>query len=662
MTSVPNSSDPRLHPLPRSRRIAPGATGSLLAFLSLLPSLIGGSPGLAQDAVRYLVDLTDAPTQRARIEMTFAPPSGEGSVAVRMPAWRPGRYVILDPAGGIVRLSARDADGNVLDARKVDKATWDIERGRGEITVEYELYANSLGLRTRHIDDSHAFLSGSAVFLYVDELRSVPHIVAFDAPEDWRVAGGLEFTADPSDSPRTVEAPDYDVLIDSPIEIGLHDRIDFEAAGKSHEIVIWPPGRRYDEERLVEDFTDLIEEQLAIFGRLPFERYVFLVHAGAGAGGGTEHLNSTIMQVPASRLEGSLTNNDDYRRFLGLVSHEFFHTWNVKEMRPSSMVPYTLQSENYSTLFWVAEGTTSYYDTLTLARAGLIEPKKALEDFGDLIDSSRNSPGSMLQSLSASSYDAWVKFNRRSADTSNTTVSFYSQGALASWFLDLAIRAETGGATSLDQVLRDLFERHPLARGGYSREDLEQALRRVTGRDWSSYFRDYIDGTRPLPFEDILSSVGLELVQKANKPKNGAESATGGEAQESESDDEEATPRSIADTGVSLQSQGEAAVVRTVRRGSAFYDAGILPGDELIAIDGRRVHRPDWNDQIGMLNPGQSVVLHYARHGELRERTIVVGERLDAKWTLRRVEEPTDAQKAAYSDWLGQDWPEDKKD
>lgn len=631
-----------------------------VALLLTTQAAVAQDGGVGDD-VRYRVDLTQAPTQRAFIEMTFSPPEGAGPVAIRMPAWRPGRYVILDPAGGVVQLTARDARGRALDAQKLDKATWSIERGTGAITVEYELYANSLGLRTRHIDDTHAFLSGSAVFLYVDELRDLPHVVSFVAPADWRVAGGLEPTPDPDDSPRTLVAPSYDVLIDSPIEIGLHDRIDFDAAGKPHEIIIWPPGRRYDEERLVADFTELIEEQLSIFGELPFDRYVFLVHAGAGAGGGTEHLNSTIMQVPSSRLEGSLTNDDDYRRFLGLVSHEFFHTWNVKQMRPSSMAPYTLQSENYSTLFWVAEGTTSYYDTLTLARAGLIEPKKALEDFGDLIDGSRNNPGAMIQSLSDSSYDAWVKFNRRNPDTGNTTVSFYSQGALASWFLDLQIRAASSGATSLDDVLRDLFERHPLQDGGYSRDDLEQALRRVTGRDWSDYFRDYIDGTRPLPFEDALSFVGLELIQKPNKPKNGAQ-LDPDNAEEADDEESDQPPRSVADTGVSLQSSGDAAVVRTVRRGSALYAAGILPGDEIIAIDGRRIDRSNWSEQINMLNPGQSVRLHYVRHGELRARTVTVGERLDAKWALRRVEEPTADQKAAYSDWLGQPWPESEDD
>ena len=647
--------------LASARRPRTSSTGRLL--LIGLMTFLGTTASLAQETVRYLVDLTEAPTQRAVISMTFTPPAGDGPVAVRMPAWRPGRYVILDPAGGVVRLSARDATGRAVDTRKLDKATWAIERGSGDLTVEYELYANSLGLRTRHIDDSHAFLSGSAVFLYVEELRARPHVIAFEAPQEWRVAGGLEPTSDPNDSPRTVVAPNYEVLIDSPIEIGLHDRIDFDAGGKPHEIIVWPPGRRYDEERLVEDFTALIEEQLDIFGSLPFDRYVFLVHAGAGAGGGTEHLNSTIMQVPASRLEGSLTINDDYRRFLGLVSHEFFHTWNVKQVRPSSMVPYTLQTENYSTLFWVAEGTTSYYDTLTLARAGLIEPEKAMEDFADLIDGSRNSPGPMLQSLSDSSYDAWIKFNRRTPDTPNTTVSFYSQGALASWFLDLRIRASSSGRNSLDEVFRDLFERHSLDRGGYSRDDLEQALRRVTGQDWSDYFRDYIDGTRPLPFEEALAWVGLELVQKPNKPKKGAQLEEEEEAEDdTDGDDPDTPPRSIADTGVTLQNTGDAAVVRTVRRGSTFYDAGILPGDELIAIDGRRVERSNWEEHIGMLNPGQTVALHYVRHGEFRQRDIAIGERLDAKWTLRHVEEPSEAQKAAYGSWMGQPWPENEED
>ena len=235
-------------------------------------------------------------------------------------------------------------------------------------------------------------------------LRDQALVVQFIAPETWTVASGLE----PSDkAARALSAPNFDVLIDSPIEIGLHDKIDFAVGGKPHEIIIWPKGRRFDRERLIDDFTAIIEDQFAIFGTLPYERYVFLVHSGAGAGGGTEHLNSTIMQVPNSRLEGSLSNDNDYRRFLGLVSHEFFHTWNVKQIRPSTMAPYDLQTENYSTLFWVAEGTTSYYDSLTLARTSLVKPTKYLEELGDLVDGSRNRPGTNVQSLSDSSFDAW---------------------------------------------------------------------------------------------------------------------------------------------------------------------------------------------------------------------------------------------------------------
>ncbi len=649
------------------------ATASLLIAFS--------APAAAQlPEVRYHVDLERAATQRVKVSMSFelsGPLSGRDSVDLSMPAWRPGRYVILDPAGGIVHLTARDEGGSERAVQKQDKATWRIDtRGAERLSVSYELYANSLGMRTRHADNTHAFLSGSAVFLYAPELRNSALEVEFSAPDTWSIAGGLEQVAG---NARAVGAPNFDVLIDSPIEIGLHDRIDFEVADTPHEIIVWPKGRRFDRTRLIDDFTAIVESQLSIFGTLPYQRYVFLVHAGAGVGGGTEHLNSTIMQVPVSRLEGSLSNNNDYRNFLGLVSHEFFHTWNVKQIRPSTMAPYDLQNENYSTLFWVAEGTTSYYDSMTLARTALVKTDKYLEELGKLVDGSRTRPGTGVQSLSDSSYDAWVKFNRRTPDAANTTVSFYSQGALVSMVLDLMIRAESSDEKTLDQVMRALYERFPLDQGGYSREDLENTVAGVSGRSWSSFFEQYVDGVTPLPLADAFKHVGLELFYKPEKRANGARpadedqdehaqdehaqdgDATGDDAAQPE-DAGEKQPRVVADSGASLTDASGKAVIRSIRAGSSFYEAGFIPGDELVAIAGRRIETKGWSELVETFEPSETVTVHYVRHGDLKQLDVALGARTAASWQIRRSATPTDQQKASYHSWVGHPWPDDKDD
>ncbi|MHC5026537.1 MAG: M61 family metallopeptidase, partial [Planctomycetota bacterium] len=318
-----------------------------------LAALAAASATHADGTIRYTVRLDAPQTQMVDIGVEVRVGAEAGFVDFSMPAWRPGRYLIHDPAGGVQEVRATDEGGNALPVEKLDKDTWRVMRGDATaVRLDYRLYANSLGSRTRHVDDTHAFLSGDSVFVYAEGRRDSPVLVEVEAPDAWRIAGGLEFAEGRTDA---VVAPDYDVLIDTPLEIGIHDTLEFTVGGRRHEIVIWPVDHAaYDAEQLTGDFARIVEAQLAIFGRLPYERYVFLVHAGAGAGGGTEHLNSTIMQTSRAALEGGSA----YRRFLGLVSHEFFHTWNVKQLRPAGINPYDYTRENYTKLLWVAEGTT----------------------------------------------------------------------------------------------------------------------------------------------------------------------------------------------------------------------------------------------------------------------------------------------------------------
>src|SRR5206468_1451681 len=392
---------------------------------------------------------------------------------------------VLDLAGGVRGVRAVTSAGRSLPVVKTDKTTWQITTDEAEeVTVSYRVYANSLGDRTRHVDDTHAFLSGTAVFFHVADRLKDPVIVNIEAPASWKIATGLECVRG---NPRRLFAPNYDVLVDSPLEIGLHDLLEFEVNGKPHQIVIWG-GAKYDPDKLKADFTKIVKSQATLFGDMPYRRYVFLVHVGPGASGGTEHLNSTIIQTPRQSLE----NPEAYKGFLRTVSHEFFHTWNVKQFRPAGIHPYDYMRENYTDLLWVAEGSTTYYADLTNVRVGINKADDYLRTLSDAIHTLRNRPGARVQSLAESSFDAWIKFSRSIPDDANFTVSFYDVGALASLLMDMELRSRTKNRVSLDDGMREMYRRFPLSGNGYTTADLIALLETMSESQWSDFFARYI--------------------------------------------------------------------------------------------------------------------------------------------------------------------------
>ncbi|MCA9299833.1 MAG: M61 family metallopeptidase [Phycisphaerales bacterium] len=584
-----------------------------------------GASKVIAEPIEYTVRLEQPQTQMVDIEMRIRDVHVQ-ILDIAMPTWRPGRYEILDHAGSVREVEARSPAGDLLPIRKHDKSRWFITtEGSSEVVVTYRVWANELRDRTRHVDDTHAFLDGSSIFMYVPSRRHEPLAVTIEAPADWTISTGLE-----SRTPNVVVAPDFDVLVDSPIEVGIHDLIRFDVRGVPHEIMIWGQAE-YDEAKLVGDFTKIIEAQADIFGRMPYERYVFQIHSMPGLGGGTEHLNSTIMHTrPAT-----FTSDSAHDRFLGLVSHEYFHTWNVKQFRPAGIHPYDYQRENYSTLFWVAEGTTSYYDDLTLARTELMSPRKYLDAIESSVRSFRDRPGRHVQSLEASSFDAWIKFNHSTADSANSTVSFYRKGALVNLMIDMRIREATGNERSLDDVMRAMFERFPLDGPGYTTDDFRTVIEEVAGIDFASFFEANVAGTEPLDLEGALAIAGLDLTL-----------GDGGE------DVEE-----IAYLGLDLQGSSPT-TVRSVASDGPAYFAGLNPGDEVIALDGTRLTSSNYDDLVGEIEPGAKVTVTYMRYDRLHEVTFTSAVRVDARWTIDHVDEPTEMQKAVYESWLGRDWPE----
>lgn len=617
------------------------------AALSALPACAATAP-----PVEYTVSLPQPSTQM--VEMAVVVPEvGSETIDFVLPAWRPGKYTILDPAGTVREVRASDPRTcAALPIEKVRKSVWRVTTlDAPSVRVDYRIYANSLGDRTRHVDDTHAFLSPSSVFLFVPERRDDPVVVRVEASEEWDIATGME----PHPTiPRAVVAPNYDVLVDSPLEIGEHERFTFAVDGALHEIVLWGDGP-FDEAKLVEDFEKIVRAQRDIFGELPYERYVFLIHVGRGGGGGTEHLNSTIMQTSRATFE----SDGAYQRFLGLVTHEFFHTWNVKQLRPAGIHPYDYERENYTKLLWVAEGTTSYYDDLTLVRTGHTRPNRYLENLSRTIDSLRRRPGRLVQSVEESSFDAWIKFGRSTPDDVNSTISFYTSGAMASLALDLAIRQRSGGSADLDDVMRTMYERFPLSGPGYTPDDLLKVINELSGSDFDEFFERYIRGTEDFPFEAFASACGLELVFE---PAEGDAEADEHSEDEDGAEDtaREGGPRGDAGAiplrpylGLDLAGVRVSALLAD----GPAYASGLMVGDEVIAVDGRRVNaQSDLDEYIRSLDADATIEVSYFRRDALRRLAIALQPVPDGKWVLRRVKEPTAEQKAAYADWLGQEW------
>jgi len=589
----------------------------------------------------YVVSLAAPQTQTAQISMTVHDVKS-GSLDVCLPVWRPGRYQVLDQAGTISAVLAKDANGKSLKVVKIDKSTWRISlaadnaataAGGQSVTVSYRLYANSLNDRTRHIDDTHAFLSPAAAFLYVPERRLAPIRVRVDAPQDWRVSTGLEQAPDAA---NTFVAPDYDVLVDSPLEIGLHDLHTFDVDGVPHEIVIWHAGTTvvpkpiYDAEQMKRDFAEIVRVQKSIFGDMPYSRYVFQIHSGAGLGGGTEHLNSTIMQTSRATFEDEAT----YKRFLGLVSHEMFHTWNVKQLRPADLKPYDYAHEDYTRLLWLVEGATSYYDDLCLVRAGLQSPDAFIGAIEGMIASELGRPGWKEQSLEESSFDAWIKFNKTTPDSPNTTVSFYSKGALVSLLLDLEIRSRTENRASFDDLFRTMYQRFPIGGPGYTTQDVLDTLQEISGSSFNEFFEGYIAGTAVPEFDRYFGVVGLECVLDKSGPRQ-----------------EDAVYLGLT----LIEKEGKTLVSGVLSDGPAYL-AGLMTDDEIVAMNGQRLKRDDLDKRLRKLSPADRVTFTFFRREELRSLDVVLAGKSTAKWTLRRVKEPTAEQREAYRSWFNRDW------
>ncbi len=450
---------------------------SILIFMSI------SSFGFAQK-INYKIEFPAPQTHYASVEIEVNEiPKDRETIDFVMPVWAPGSYLIREFAKGVENVKSDS------ELEKTSKNVWKVKtNGKSSVKIMYDVYAFEHSVRTSFIDASHAALIPTSIFMYVDGMKDEKATLEIMKPEGWKtISTSLKAKKDNTNGKENIfEVPNYDILADSPIEIGNQDILEFEAAGVKHSVVMYGKGN-YDNAKITKDMAKVVEEATKVWGENPAEDYKFLIHNSRNGGGGLEHLNSTSLVV--DRM--SYGTEKGYLGFLGLVAHEYFHLWNVKRLRPFALTNYDYTQEQHTNLLWIFEGFTSYYDELLLTRAGFVDDNYYLNTLSGNISSAENKKGRHIQPVTEASFDAWIKAYRPNENSGNTTVSYYGQGSVYAAMIDLMIIEATDSKKNLDDVMRYLYqEYYKNKKRGYKDEEFQAAVEQIAGKSFDSFFRE----------------------------------------------------------------------------------------------------------------------------------------------------------------------------
>jgi predicted metalloprotease with PDZ domain len=565
------------------------------------------------------------------IEIPIPASKRTGELRLAMPVWTPGHYLVEDFARHITEVKAFDADNRrELAVTKLEKSLWSVSlRGSEKVRVEYPVYAFVYSVGTSYVDNLHALINGASVFLYPEGMRET-HVKLVLVPRpEWKVVStGLQRISE-----WEFSAPDYDVLVDSPLEVGNQEVRSFETGGAKYDVSIFGSAP-IDLEKFVGDIKDIVERTAPIFDQVPYDRYVFLVNFTDTIGGGLEHLNSTMCFLPRLRM----MPKEEYDQSMGLFSHEFFHAWNVKRLRPAGLGPFDYSAETYTKSLWIAEGITSYYDDLIIRRSGLYSVEEYLDAFVSNVNILRSLPGSGYQSAEEASFDTWTKFYKPDENSPNVTSSYYTQGAAIGWMLDMAIRRTSRGGRSLDDVMKKVYNDIFLKENrGYTDKEFEEACVELGGAEVEEIFNDRVRGRKNVDYDRYLGYVGLKLSSK----------------------DEHSAEKGFL--GVKLKSEGGRTTVSTELAGSPAESMGLAVNDEILAAGGFRMNSDKISFYIGTMKPGASLRLTIARNGKLMEVNGQVGKRPAFEHRIQPVVGPTEDQKTLFKGWMLADWKTELK-
>lgn len=571
----------------------------------------------AAPEIGYTVSMSKPWTHLLEVEMRLKWPSAQQAVEVKMPVWTPGSYLVREYARHVQDFSA-SSGGGALAWSKINKNTWRIDaKGSTEVIVSYRVYSNELTVRTNELNDEHAFWNNAATLMFPAGHLAAQSTVSVRPYGNWKIATGLPKVAGQQ---NTFRADNFDILYDAPFEVSDFNEITFNVQGKPHRIVITGEGN-YDLRQMSRDVAKIAEEGYKIFGEFPFEDYTFIVNLRGG--GGLEHLNSTALQwnrfgfKPQSRYNG----------FLNLVAHEYFHLWNVKRIRPDALGPFDYENENYTRLLWVAEGMTSYYEGLLLRRAGLITDREFLDGKASMIEQLQTRPGRFETSLEEASMDAWIKYYRQDENSINNQISYYDKGDIVSTFLDVTIRTASGGAKSMDDVLRHLYDEFYKKGRNYTPEDFQKVCEMMAGRSLDDFFTKYVRGEAELDYDGMLRGLGLKM--NVSEPNRGR-----------------------AYIGADLAEEGGRLTIRAVPADTPAYEQGLNTGDQIIAVDGYRASQTFLQSYLGGKKPNDKLRLTIFRFDKLRDVTITLGTNTRKDYSIAPVENATPAQSRLYQGYL----------
>ncbi|MDF0554692.1 M61 family metallopeptidase [Kamptonema sp. UHCC 0994] len=562
----------------------------------------------------------------------------ESILDLKIPVWTPGSYLVREYAKHLQNFRVYAEENRPLPWRKISKNHWQIDTENvSEVTVQYCIFANELTVRTNHLDSSHGYFNGAALFFYIPGFERNSYTVTIVPPKpSWQVTTTLPAISGQS---NTFLAANFDILVDSPFEIGSHQLYEFEVRGKSHSLAIWGKGN-LEPKRIIRDMQKIIEVEAELFGDLPYDRYLFLLHLSGSGFGGLEHKFSCSLNYPRFGFR----RQEKYDRFMQLVAHEFFHLWNVKRIRPKALEVFDYDGENYTPSLWFSEGTTSYYDLAIPFRAGIYDIKGFFQSLAKEITRFQTTPGRHVQPLNESSWDAWIKLYRRDANSDNSQISYYLKGEMVSLLLDLLIRARHGNKRSLDDVMRIMWEKFGKGTAnspnqqqphfneigteiGFTSEQLQSVIESVAGIDLSDFFQRYLDSTEELPFNEYLEPFGIQLV----------------------GDDPTGSPHIGLTAGVEHGRE----MIKFVEAGGPAQLGGIDAGDELLAVDGFRVTAEHLSDRLKDYKPGDAIAVSVFHQDELRTCQVTLVKPRPNRYQIVTLEQPTPIQKQNFAGWLG---------
>ena len=596
---------------------------SLLMILPVaVPAQTTGKAGA--EPIRHTLSFPAPQTHYVEVS-TSVPTGGRPQVELMMAVWTPGSYLVREFERHVEAFTARGPEGRPLDVDRSRKNRWTIATGGAPIvTVAYRVYAREMGVRTNWVESRFAMLNGAPTFMTLAEPASRPHEVTITLPPDWkRVMTGLQELS--GRGPNIFYAADFDTLVDSPIVAGNPDVREFTVDGKTHYLVNTPATETFDSARAARDLERLVQEHRRLWGLLPYDKYLFL-NMITEAGGGLEHKNSTLLMTN----RWTTRTRKAYVAWLELASHEFFHAWNVKRLRPVELGPFDYENEVHTRSLWIAEGFTDYYGELLVHRADLSTRDEYLEALSNQIEALQTTPGRLVQSAEMASYEAWIKYYRPDENAANASISYYIKGAVIAFVLDAKIRKATNGTRSLDDVMRAAYQAYSGARG-YTPEQFREVAEQVSGLNLRLFWETVVEGTGELDYREALETCGLRFA-----PTTAPTPDAPGKAW----------------LGATTRNDAGRLVVTQVLRGTPGYEAGVNVDDEILAIDDYRVRADRLANRLEQYKPGERVTLLVARREQLMRLPVTLGAEPPKVWRLEVNPAADEAQKRRLVSWL----------